>query len=77
MEGQTDQKLIAPGRDDEIALTPTHLYYRKDLAKAALNSDENRIHQAINNAQFFYNQSPADSMADKTNNDSRPRWKGP
>ena len=66
MEGQTDQKLIAHGRDDEIALTPTHLYYRKDLANAALNTDENRIHQAINNAQFFYDQSPAESMVDKS-----------
>ena len=66
MEGQTDQKLIAHGRDNEITLTPTHLYHRQDLAKAELNSDENRIYQAINNAQFFYNQSPAESMADKT-----------
>ena len=65
MEGQTDQKLIAHGRDNEITLTPTHLYHRQDLAKAELNSDESRIYQAINNAQFFYNQSPADSMADK------------
>ena len=65
MEGQADQKLIAHGRADEIALTPTHLYYRSDLANAAPTTEETRIHQAINNAQFFYDQSPADSMADK------------
>ena len=65
MEGQADQKLIAHGRADEIALTPTHLYYRSDLANAAPRTEEIRIHQAINSAQFFYDQSPAESMANK------------
>ena len=65
MEEQADQKLIAHGRGDKIALTPTHLYYRGDIAKAGPNTDENRIYQAINNAQFFYDHSPAESMANK------------
>ena len=58
MDGQSDQKLIAQERDDKIALSPAHLYYRDQLATAAAGTDENRIHQAINNAQFFINQSP-------------------
>ena len=73
MEGQADQKLIAHGRDDEVALTPAHLYYRSDLANAALGTEENRIHQAINNAQFFYDESPAESMADKDQDHLRDR----
>ena len=65
MDGQADHKLIAHGRDDEIALTPAHLYYRSDLAKAAPGTEEHRIYQEINNAQFFYNQAPAPSMRNK------------
>ena len=62
MDGQADQKLIAQGRDDEIALTPAHLYYRSDLATATPGTEEHRIYQEINNAQFFYDQAPATSM---------------
>ena len=76
MDGQADQKLIAQGRDDEIALTPAHLYYRSDLAKATPGTEEHRIYQEINNAQFFYNQSPAASMADKDQDHLRARVEG-
>ena len=62
MDGQADQKLIAQGRGDEIALTPAHLYYRSDLATAAPGSEEHRIYQEINNAQFFYDHAPSPSM---------------
>ena len=58
MDGQSDQQLIAQERDTEITLSPAHLYYRDQLAKAAAGTDENRIHQVINNAQFFIDQSP-------------------
>ena len=58
MDGQSDQQLIAQERDAEITLAPAHLYYRNQLAKAAAGTDENRIHQVINNPQFFINQSP-------------------
>ena len=58
MDGQSDQQLIAQERDAEITLSPAHLYYRNQLATAAEGTDEHRIHQAINNAQFFINQSP-------------------
>ena len=58
MDGQSDQQLIAQERDDEITLSPAHLYYRDQLATATAGTDEHRIHQAINNAQFFINQSP-------------------
>ena len=65
MDGQADRNLIAQGRADEIALTPAHIYYRSDLATAAPGSEEHRIYQEINNAQFFYNQAPAQSMRNK------------
>ena len=73
MDGQADHKLIAHGRDDEVALTPAHLYYRSDLAKAAPGTEEHRIYQSINDAQFFYNQSPAESMEDKDQEHIRER----
>ena len=65
MDGQADHKLIAHGRGDAITLTPAHIYLRGDLANAAAGTEEHRIHQAMNNAQFFYDQSPAESMEDK------------
>ena len=65
MDGQADQKLIAQGRGDEIALTPAHLYYRSELATAAPGLEEHRIYQEINNAQFFYDQAPSPSMRNK------------
>ena len=58
MDGQSDRQLIAQERNTEITLAPAHLYYRNQLAKAAAGTDENRIHQVINNPQFFINQSP-------------------
>ena len=58
MDGQSDQQLIAQERDTEITLAPAHLYYREQLATAAAGTDEHRIHQAINNPQFFIDQSP-------------------
>ena len=58
MDGQSDQQLIAQERDTEITLSPAHLYYRDQLATAAAGTDENRIYQEINNAQFFIDQSP-------------------
>ena len=65
MDGQADHKLIAHGRGDVITLTPAHIYLRGDLANTAAGTEEHRIHQAMNNAQFFYDQSPAESMEDK------------
>ena len=76
MDGQADQKLIAHGRDDEVALTPAHLYYRSDLAKAAPGTEEHRIYQEINNAQFFYDHSPAESMENKDQDHLRERVQG-
>ena len=58
MDGQSDQQLIAQERNTEITLAPAHLYYRKQLATAAAGTDEYRIHQVINNSQFFIKQSP-------------------
>ena len=58
MDGQSDRQLIAQERDTEITLAPAHLYYREQLATAAAGTDEHRIHQAINNPQFFIDQSP-------------------
>ena len=58
MDGQSDQQLIAQGRAPEITLSPAHLYYRDQLATAAADTDAHRVHQAINNVQFFTNQSP-------------------
>ena len=58
MDGQSDQQLIAQERNTEITLAPAHLYYRNQLATAAAGTDENRIHQVVNNTQFFINQSP-------------------
>ena len=58
MDGQSDRQLIAQERNTEITLAPAHLYYRNQLAIATAGTDENRIHQVINNAQFFIDQSP-------------------
>ena len=58
MDGQSDRQLIAQERNTEITLAPAHLYYRSNLAMAAAGTDENRIHQVINNPQFFIDQSP-------------------
>ena len=58
MDGQSDKQLIAQERAPEITLSPAHLYYRDQLATAPAGTDEHRIHQAINNAQFFIDQSP-------------------
>ena len=76
MDGQADQKLIAQGRGDEIALTPAHLYYRSELATAAPGSEEHRIYQEINNAQFFYDQAPSPSMRIKDQAHLRERVQG-
>ena len=76
MDGQADQKLIAQGRGDEIALTPAHLYYRSELATAAPGSEEHRIYQEINNAQFFYDQSPSPTMKNKDQAHLRDRVQG-
>ena len=58
MDGQSDRQLIAQERDTEITLAPAHLYYRDQLATAAAGTNEHRIHQTINNPQFFIDQSP-------------------
>ena len=58
MDGQSDKQLIAQERTQEITLSPAQLYYRDELATAAAGSEGHRIHQVINNDQFFINQSP-------------------
>ena len=73
MEGQAvDQKLIAQGRSEEIKdLDSANLCYRVDLANAEPGTDLHRVHQVVNQAQFFYNQSTARSMRDKDNEEIR------